>query len=78
MKIRHKLLVLLLLVSLVPVLITVVLTRLSIKRLSAQISRDIQAKQFQDVVEGVTVHVPPDIDEAQLTRLIRAIRVASR
>ncbi|MHC4881221.1 MAG: SpoIIE family protein phosphatase [Planctomycetota bacterium] len=57
MKIRHKLLVLLLLVSLVPVLITVVLTRLSIKRLSAQISRDIQAKQFQDVVEGVTVHV---------------------
>lgn len=30
------------------------------------------------VVDGVTLLVPPDIDEAQLTRMIRAIRAASQ
>ncbi|MHC5137216.1 MAG: hypothetical protein ACYSN7_01560, partial [Planctomycetota bacterium] len=57
MKIRHKLLILLLTVSLLPVLMTVFLTRFSIKRLSAQISNDIQTKEFQDVTEGIAVHV---------------------
>lgn len=57
MKIRHKLLILLLTVSLIPIIMTIALTRLSINRLSEQISCDIQAKEFQDVVDGVTVHV---------------------
>ena len=57
MKIRHKLLVLLLTVSLIPIFMTIVLTRLSIKRLSFQISRDIEAKEFRDAVEGISVHV---------------------
>jgi sigma-B regulation protein RsbU (phosphoserine phosphatase) len=57
MKIRSKLLALLLLVSLVPVLAVVLLTRFSIRRLSAQISNDIQTKEFQDVTEGIAVHV---------------------
>ena len=29
------------------------------------------------MVDGVTLHVPPDVDEAQLTRMIRAIRAVS-
>ncbi len=37
-----------------------------------------RSSRIEMVVEGVTVHVPPDIDEAQLTRLIRAIRMAAR
>ena len=37
-----------------------------------------RSSRIEMVVEGVTVHVPPDIDEAQLTGLIRAIRMASR
>ncbi|MHC5103621.1 MAG: SpoIIE family protein phosphatase [Planctomycetota bacterium] len=57
MKIRSKLLALLLLVSLVPVLAVVLLTRFSIRRLSAQITNDIQTKEFQDITEGVAVHV---------------------
>ncbi|MHC5089657.1 MAG: SpoIIE family protein phosphatase [Planctomycetota bacterium] len=57
MKIRHKLLILLLTVSLLPVLITVFLTRFSIRRLSSQISSDIETKQFQDAAEGIEVLV---------------------
>ncbi|MHC5120490.1 MAG: PDC sensor domain-containing protein [Planctomycetota bacterium] len=57
MKIRHKLLILLLTVSLLPVLITVFLTRYSIRRLSSQISRDIQTKELQDTMEVLSVHI---------------------
>ncbi|MHC4292208.1 MAG: cache domain-containing protein, partial [Planctomycetota bacterium] len=55
MKIRSKLLILLLTVSLLPVLITVFLTRFSIKRLSSQIARDIETKQFHDAAEGIKI-----------------------
>ena len=55
MKIRHKLLILLLTVSLLPVLITVFLTRFSIRRLSSQIASDIETKQFQDAAEGIKI-----------------------
>jgi sigma-B regulation protein RsbU (phosphoserine phosphatase) len=57
MKIRSKLLVLLLLIALLPILALVMVTRISIRQLSTRISRDIQTRQFQDTVEGVTVHV---------------------
>lgn len=57
MKIRHKLLILLLTVSLLPVLITVFLTRFSIRRLSSQIAGDIQNKQFKDAEQELTVHI---------------------
>jgi transposase len=30
------------------------------------------------VVQGMTLRVPPDIDEEDLTRMIRAIRTASQ
>lgn len=30
------------------------------------------------MVDGVSLHVPPDMDEAQLTRVVRAIRAASQ
>lgn len=30
------------------------------------------------VVQGMTLRVPPDIDEADLPRMIRAIRTASQ
>jgi len=55
MKIRHKLLILLLTVSLLPVLITVLLTRFSIRRLSSQIAGDIETKQFRDAAEGIKI-----------------------
>ena len=57
MKIRHKLLILLLTVSLIPIFMTIALTRLSIKRLSTKISRDIEVKEFRDAVAGISVHV---------------------
>lgn len=57
MKIRHKLLILLLTVSLLPVLITLFLTRYSIRRLSSKISSDIQTKEFQDTIDSASVHV---------------------
>ena len=57
MKIRSKLLVLLLTVSLLPVLAIVFLTRISIRHLSSQISNDIQTKELRDATEGLTVHV---------------------
>jgi sigma-B regulation protein RsbU (phosphoserine phosphatase) len=57
MKIRSKLLVLLLSVSLLPVLAIVFLTRISIRHLSSQISNDIQTKELRDATEGLTVHV---------------------
>lgn len=38
----------------------------------------IKPGRIEMVVDDVTLHVPPDIDEAQLTRLIRAIRAASQ
>ncbi len=41
--------------------------------------RDVTTKscKIELVVDGVTLRVSPDIDEAQLTRTIRAIRAAS-
>ena len=57
MKIRSKLLVLLLAVSLLPVLAIVFLTRFSIRQLSSRISRAIEAKEFQDATEGIAVHI---------------------
>ena len=57
MKIRSKLLVLLLTVSLLPALAIVFLTRISIRHLSSQISNDIQTKELRDATEGLTVHV---------------------
>lgn len=38
----------------------------------------IKPGRIEMVVDGVTLHVPPDIDDAQLTRMIRAIRAASQ
>ena len=57
MKIRSKLLILLLTVSLLPVLAIVFLTRISIRHLSSRISNDIQTKELRDATEGLTVHV---------------------
>lgn len=37
-----------------------------------------RSSRIEMVVDGVTLLVPPDIDEAQLTRMIRAIRAASQ
>ena len=37
-----------------------------------------RSSRIEMVVDGVTLRVPPDMDEAQLTRMIRAIRAASQ
>ena len=37
-----------------------------------------RSSRIEMEVDGVTLLVPPDIDEAQLTRMIRAIRAASQ
>ena len=37
-----------------------------------------RSSRIEMVVDGVTLLVPPDIDEADLTRMIRAIRAASQ
>ena len=37
-----------------------------------------KSSRIEMVVDGVPLWVPPDIDEAQLTRMIRAIRAASQ
>jgi len=37
-----------------------------------------RSSRIEMVVDGVTLLVPPDIDEAQLTRMIRAIRAAAQ
>lgn len=37
-----------------------------------------RSSRIEMMVDGVTLHVPPDVDEAQLTRMIRAIRAASQ
>ena len=37
-----------------------------------------RSSRIEMVVDGVTLRVPPDIDEADLTRMIRAIRTASQ
>jgi len=37
-----------------------------------------RTSKIEMVVDGVTLRVPPDMDDAQLTRIIRAIRAASQ
>lgn len=37
-----------------------------------------RSSRIEMVVDGVSLRVPPDMDEAQLTRMIRAIRAASQ
>ncbi len=49
--------VILLAVSLLPTLAIVFLTRISVRRLSSQISNDIQSKQLTDSIHSLSIHV---------------------
>ena len=57
MKIKTKLIILLLAISLIPILSIVTLTRISVLRLSSQISDDIQNKQLNDFINELEVNV---------------------